>query len=114
MLVDPQPDRTGFLAPRGRLVSTFVERNADTSPTGEQNHGRSFWQRWRPVNWGISTRSAAVSACVVLVAVLAAGVGLVFVLYQSLLRGIDDAATGRVHDIVEALDFDTAPELDAS
>ncbi len=85
----------------------------DTSSADEPSSRYVSWhQRFRPVNWGISTRSAVVSACVVLVAVLAAGIGLVVVLYQSLLRGIDDAAAGRVHDIVEALDFDTATDLD--
>jgi signal transduction histidine kinase len=68
----------------------------------------------RPANWGISTRSAVLSAAVVFVAVLVAGGGLVFVLYRTLLSSVDDAAAGRVRDIVAALNFDTAAELDGS
>jgi signal transduction histidine kinase len=68
----------------------------------------------RPANWGISTRSAVLSAAVVFVAVLVAGGGLVFVLYRTLLSSVDDAAAGRVRDTVAALNFDTAAELDGS
>src|ERR1700750_2584585 len=68
----------------------------------------------RPANWGISTRSAVLSAAVVFVAVLVAGGGLVFVLYRTLLSSVDDAAGGRVRDTVAALNFDTAAELDGS
>jgi len=68
----------------------------------------------RPANWGISTRSAVLSAAVVFFAVLVAGVGLVFVLYRTLLSSVDDAAAGRVRDTVAALNFDTAAELDGS
>jgi signal transduction histidine kinase len=53
-----------------------------------------------------------VSASVVLVAVMITGTVLVFVLYRSLLSSVDDAATGRVRDIIEALDFDSPAELD--
>lgn len=91
-----------------------MDHNVDAPASGEPRGHRRSWQLIRPVNWGISTRSAIVSATVVLVAVLAAGTGLVVVLYQSLLRGIDDAAAGRVHDIVEALDFDTTADLDSA
>src|SRR6202022_3109254 len=73
---------------------------------------RSYWLR--PGNWGISTRSAIVSASVVLVAVLVTGAGLLFVLNRSLQSSVDDAAAGRVRDIVAALDFDTAADLDSS
>jgi signal transduction histidine kinase len=69
---------------------------------------------WRPSYWGISARSAFVAASVVLVAVLVAGAGLAFILYRSLLSGVDDAAAGRVRDIVAALQYDTAAELDAA
>ena len=61
----------------------------------------STW--WRPRNWGISARSAFVSATVVLVALTLAGAGLAFVLYRLLLAGVDDAAAGRVRDIASAL-----------
>src|SRR5690242_14464414 len=68
----------------------------------------------RPAQWGISTRSAVLSAVVVFVAVIVAGVGLVFVLYRTLLSSIDDAAAGRVRDTLSALNFDSASELDGS
>lgn len=69
---------------------------------------------WRPRYWGISARSAFVSASVVLVALMVAGSGLAIILYRSLLSGVDDAAAGRVRDIAAALQFDTASELDAA
>jgi signal transduction histidine kinase len=69
---------------------------------------------WRPRYWGISARSAFVSATVVLVALVVAGSGLAIVLYRSLLSGVDEAAAGRVGDVVAALQFDTATELDAA
>nr|WP_041781854.1 ATP-binding protein [Mycolicibacterium chubuense] len=74
---------------------------------------RKPWSWWRPRYWGISARSAFVSASVVLVALIVAGAGLAFILYRSLLSGVDDAASGRVRDIVAALRYDTAAELDA-
>jgi signal transduction histidine kinase len=67
----------------------------------------------RPANWGISARSAFVSASVVLVAVVITGAVLLFILYRSLLSSIDDAATGRVRDTIAALDFDSPADLDA-
>ncbi|MDT5148285.1 MAG: hypothetical protein QOI01_18, partial [Mycobacterium sp.] len=69
---------------------------------------------WRPRYWGISARSAFVSATVVLVAFVIAGAGLAVILYRSLLGGVDDAAAGRVTDIVAALQHDTAAELDGA
>ncbi|MGH3641592.1 MAG: HAMP domain-containing sensor histidine kinase [Mycobacterium sp.] len=69
---------------------------------------------WRPQYWGISARSAFVSATVVLVAFVIAGAGLAVILYRSLLGGVDDAAAGRVKDIVAALRYDTAAELDGA
>jgi signal transduction histidine kinase len=69
---------------------------------------------WRPRYWGISARSAFVSASVVLVALMVAGAGLAIILYRSLLSGVDDAAAGRVRDVVAALRFDPATELDAA
>jgi signal transduction histidine kinase len=50
----------------------------------------------------------------VLVAVLVTGAGLLFVLNRSLQSSVDDAAAGRVRDIVAALDSDTAADLDNS
>jgi signal transduction histidine kinase len=72
----------------------------------------STW--WRPRNWGISARSAFVSATVVLVALTLAGAGLAFVLYRLLLAGVDDAAAGRVRDIASALQLDATEDLDAA
>lgn len=73
-----------------------------------------MWRWWRPGCWGISARSAVVSGTVVLVALAVAGGGLALVLYRSLLSGIDDAAAGRVRDVVAALQFDSATQLDGA
>ncbi|MGD1169876.1 ATP-binding protein [Mycobacterium seoulense] len=70
--------------------------------------------RLRPANWGISTRSAIVCAFVVLAAGLVTSAGLLFILNRLLLSSVDDAAGRRVRDIVAALDFDTAADLDNS
>ena len=51
---------------------------------------------------------------VVLVALTAAGAGLIAVLYSSLLAAVDDAAAGRVQDIVRALQTDSPNDLDAN
>lgn len=69
---------------------------------------------WRLRYWGIAARAAFVSATVVLVAVIVAGSGLAIVLSRSLLSGVDDAAAGRVHDVLAALQFGAANELDAA
>ena len=66
----------------------------------------------RPSNWGISARSAVLSATVVTVALVVAGAGLLLVLYRSLTSSVDDAAAGRVHSIVTALNSDPPSELD--
>ena len=52
---------------------------------------------------GISARSAATSAVVVLVALAFAGAAFDLILYRSLLAGVDDATAGRVRTIVDAL-----------
>lgn len=75
---------------------------------------RQPWTWWRPRYWGIAVRSAVVSATVVLVAFLVAGVCLAVLLYHSLLKGVDDAAAGRVKDIVAAMQSDTVAELDGA
>ena len=62
-------------------------------------------------NLGISARSAAVSGIVVLVAYAFASAALDAVLYRSLLVGVDDATTGRVRNIAEALQSGSAAEL---
>jgi len=68
----------------------------------------------RPRYWGISARSAFASAAVVLVAFVIAGAGLALILYRSLLAGVDDAAAARVRDVVAALQFDAARDLDGA
>ena len=65
-------------------------------------------------NLGISTRSAAISAVVVLVALTFAGAGLDLILYRSLLAGVDDATAGRVRHIVDALHSDSPDDLDST
>ena len=69
---------------------------------------------WRPRYWGISARSAFVSATVVLVTFVIAGSGLAIILNQTLLSSVDDAAAARVRDLVAALRFDTPAELDGA
>jgi signal transduction histidine kinase len=72
-------------------------------------------QYWlRPANWGISTRSAIVCASIVLAAGVVTSAGLLFILNRSLLSSVDDAAGRRVRDVIAALDFDTAADLDNS
>jgi signal transduction histidine kinase len=79
----------------------------------ESNQRRFRPPVWlQPAMWGVAKKSAIVSASVVLVAVLITGAGLVLVLFVSLLTSVDDAAARRVGDIVAALDFDTAAQLD--
>jgi signal transduction histidine kinase len=68
----------------------------------------------RPPNLGISARSAAVSAIVVLVAFTLAGTGLDAILYRSLLAGVDDATAGIVRHIAEALQSNSPHDLDGS
>ncbi|HWF27912.1 MAG TPA: ATP-binding protein [Mycobacterium sp.] len=68
----------------------------------------------RPLNLGISARSAAASAIVVLFALTFAGAGLDAVLYRSLLAGVDDATAGRVRDIAEALQSNSLNDVDSA
>ena len=63
---------------------------------------------------GISARSAAVSAVVVLSALTLAGAGLDTILYRSLLGGVDDATAARVRDIAAALRADSLDDLDSA
>jgi len=65
-------------------------------------------------NFGISARSAAVSAIVVLVAFAFAGAGLDAILYRSLLGGVDDATAGRVRGIADALQSDSLDDLNGA
>ncbi|HUH69654.1 MAG TPA: HAMP domain-containing sensor histidine kinase [Mycobacterium sp.] len=67
-----------------------------------------------PPNLGISARSAAVSAVVVLFALTFAGAGLDAILYRSLLASVDDATAGRVRDIAEALQSNSLNDLDSA
>jgi signal transduction histidine kinase len=63
---------------------------------------------------GISARSAAVSAVVVLVALALAGAIFCLILYRSLLAGVDDATAGRVRTIVDALHSASPDDLDSA
>lgn len=67
---------------------------------------------WHPPHLGISARSAAVSAIVVLCALTIAGAGLDAILYRSLLTGVDYASAERVRDIAKALQSDSPGELE--
>src|SRR5882757_592728 len=63
---------------------------------------------------GISARSAATSAMVVLVALAFAGAAFDLILYRWLLAGVDDATAGRVRTIVDALHSDSPDKLDSA
>jgi signal transduction histidine kinase len=77
--------------------------------------GRSELARlMRLPSLGISARSAAVSAVVVLVALALAGATFDLILYRSLLAGVDDATAGRVRTIVDALHSDSPDDLDSA
>lgn len=65
-------------------------------------------------HWGIPARSAAVSAVVVLCALVLAGAGLDAILYRSLLVGVDYAAAERVRDLAKALQAEPPAGLDAT
>ena len=65
-------------------------------------------------NLGISARSAATSAMVVLVAFAFAGAAFDLILYRTLLAGVDDATAGRVRTIVDALHSDSPDDLDST
>ncbi|MCV7091725.1 HAMP domain-containing protein [Mycobacterium interjectum] len=74
--------------------------------------------RWSAVwpfrrSLGISARSAAVSAIVVLLALTLAGAGLDALLYRTLLGGVDDAAAGRVRSLAAALRSDSVDDIDS-
>jgi signal transduction histidine kinase len=76
---------------------------------------RSWLVRWvSPRTLGISARSAAASAIVVLVAFTFAGAGLDAILYRSLLAGVDDATAARVRNIAAALRSDSLDELNSA
>jgi signal transduction histidine kinase len=75
--------------------------------------------RWSAVwpfrrSLGISARSAAVSAVVVLLALALAGAGLDALLYRTLLGGVDDATAGRVRSIAEAVRTDSVNDVDSA
>src|SRR5690349_21335707 len=98
-------------APDDNRLKSTIMGEAVTTKAAEAQPNRAFGLT-RPSNWGISTRSAIVSASVVFVALAVAGVFLVLVLDRSLLSSVDDAAAGRVRDIVAGLAFDKPSELD--
>jgi len=68
--------------------------------------------RLTPRHWGISARSAVVSASVVLVALGIAGAGLIAVLNTTLVQGVEAATTDRVRNVASALRDDPPAELD--
>ncbi len=77
--------------------------------------GRSeLVHRLRLPSLGISARSAAISAVVVLVALTLAGAAFDLTLYRSSIAGIDDASAGRVRTIVNALHSDSPDNLDSA
>ena len=105
----PTADRQPVpVSPERDHARHLARTEAPVPDLGEMRH----W--WRPGYWNISARSAVVSGTVVLVALAVAGGGLALVLYRSLLTGIDDAAAGRVRDVVAALQFDSATQLDGA
>ncbi|MUL66947.1 two-component sensor histidine kinase [Mycobacterium sp. CBMA 234] len=65
-----------------------------------------------PRHWGIPARSAVLSASVVLIALVIAGVGLLLVLNTTLLTAADDAAAERVRNVASALRDDSPTDLD--
>lgn len=67
-----------------------------------------------PAYWGISARSAVVSASVVLVALVIAGAGLVAVLNGTLLNSVDAATADRINNLASVLRDDTPTDLDAA
>jgi signal transduction histidine kinase len=80
---------------------------------------RPLWRSARPRSWtlphlGISARSAAVSAIVVLCALTVAGAGLDAILYRSLLADVDYASGERVRDIGKALQSDSPDDVDSA
>ncbi len=77
------------------------------------NAGSRLWGYIRPRNWGIATRSAVVSALVVLLAFTLAGTVLDLVLYRLLLDGVDDAAASRVQTISAALESRSLDDMDS-
>jgi hypothetical protein len=68
----------------------------------------------RVPNLGVSARSAAVSAIVVLVALTFAGAVIDTILYRSLLDAVDDASAARVRNIAEELQSDAPDRLDSA
>src|ERR1700737_4783317 len=95
----------------GALQSTVMSTGAAACSSAETQR-RVGWSVLVPRRWGISTRSAVMSASVVLVALMVAVAGLLAILYRTLLVGVDDASSARVRDIVTALQTDTPAELD--
>lgn len=66
-----------------------------------------------PGHWGIAARSAVVAATVVLIALAAAGAGLIVLLYRIMITDVNDAATARLHDITASLRADPVDQIDA-
>jgi signal transduction histidine kinase len=98
---------------RRRGLASVVDKRIESTGMNSGAFSGTF-ARARPKSWGISTRSAIVSATVVFVALAISSGGLLFVLYRSLVAGVDDAAASRVRDIVAGLAYDQPAELDGA
>ena len=107
----PSADKTVSCA----VLSRFSALQDQTVWVSSRPLGRSELARlMRLPSLGISARSAAVSAVVVLVALALAGATFCLILYQSLLAGVDDATAGRVRNIADALHSDSPDDLDSA
>ncbi len=73
-----------------------------------------LWDSAQPRNWKIATRSAVISAVVVLFVLGLAGAGVDLVLYRLLLDGVDDATAARVQTIAEALQSKPFGNMDSA
>ena len=97
------------------VLSRFRPCRVQTMWVSSRLLGRSKPARlMRPPSLGISARSAAVSAGVVLIALALAGVTFCLILYRLLIAGVDDATAGRVRNIVDALHSDSPDHLDSA
>jgi hypothetical protein len=98
----------------GVLSQSLALQNQTVGVSAVWSFPRSgFMRSVCPSNLGISARSAAVSAIVVLFALTLAGAGLDTILYRSLLAAAD-AAAGRVRDIAGALQSNSINDLDST
>lgn len=71
-----------------------------------------IWQVLAPSRWAIATRSAAVSAVVVIASLALTAAILLALLYGALMSSEDDVTAARAADIVASLQSDAPSELD--